>query len=170
MQPQSESFDEILRGLIDPGYRLAVGILADPGLAEDAVQEAAVRAWRALPSLRDRSQLRRWFLAIVANQCRSIRRRRWWSVLRLPDVGAGPAGAGADPEDRTVTALDLDRGLQRLGVRDRLALYLRFYEDMSYEDVARVMGVSMPAARSRIHRATRRLGREVAMEEVATNV
>lgn len=168
MQPHPEAFDDILRELVPSGYRLAVGILADPALAEDAVQEAAVRAWRKLPTVRDRSVLRSWFLAIVANQCRSMRRRRWWSVLRLPEVE--PPGVAAGAEDRAVQALDLDRGLQRLGTQDRLALYLRFYEDMTYEEVARVMGVSLPAARSRIHRATRRLGREVATDEVYADV
>jgi RNA polymerase sigma-70 factor (ECF subfamily) len=170
MQPHAEPFDEILRELVPPGYRLAVGILADPALAEDAVQEAALLAWRRLPSLRDQANLRGWFLAIVANQCRSMRRRRWWSVLRLGHVGEDAGGADTGAEERTVRSIDLDRGLQRLGVQDRLALYLRFYEDMTYEEVARVMGVSMGAARSRIHRATRRLGREVGMDEVLTDV
>ena len=170
MQPYDDAFEEILRDLVPPGYRLAVGILGDAALAEDAVQEACVHAWRKLSTVRDRTALRSWFLTIVANQCRSMRRRRWWSVLRLSDVETEPPGSAPGAEERAVRAIDLDRGLRRLGTQDRLALYLRFYEDMSYEEVAQVMGVTLPAARSRIHRATRRLGREVATGEVYADV
>src|SRR5258706_15902175 len=131
MQPPSGPFDEILRPLVRPGYELAVGILADRSLAEDAVQDAALLAWRKLPALRDRSNLRSWFLAIVANRCRTMRRRRWWSVLRMADLPEG-AQAQRGPEDRVVQTLDIDRTMRRLGLDDRLALYLRFYEDMTY--------------------------------------
>jgi RNA polymerase sigma-70 factor, ECF subfamily len=163
MLSQEDSFDDMLAPLIHPGYQLAVGMLGDRGLAEDAVQDAALRAWRKLPGLRDRALLLPWFLSIVANQCRSYRRRRWWTVVRLPDVrGAG----AADAEDRAVRSLDIERALDHLGLDDRLALYLHFYLDLTYEEVGRVMGLSMTAARSRIHRATKRLRPEVALDEV----
>jgi RNA polymerase sigma-70 factor (ECF subfamily) len=158
-----DSFDQAIGPLIQPGYLLAVAMLGDRGLAEDAVQEAALTAWRKLPALRDRSALRPWFLAIVANQCRSLRRRRWWRVLDFQDVRAD-SSAGA--EELAVRSLDIERGLGRLGHQDRLALYLHFYLDLTYEDVGQVMGLTMTAARSRIHRATKRLRPEVELEEV----
>jgi RNA polymerase sigma-70 factor (ECF subfamily) len=163
MLHQDDSFDQIVGPLIQPGYLLAVAMLSDRGLAEDAVQEAALTAWRKLPALRDRSALRPWFLAIVANQCRSVRRRRWWHVLKLPDVRGA---SSPDTEELAIRSLDIERGLGRLADRDRLALYLHFYLDMTYEDVGRVMGLTMTAARSRIHRATKRLRPDVALDEV----
>jgi RNA polymerase sigma-70 factor (ECF subfamily) len=166
MLRRDDSFDQTVGPLIQPGYLLAVAMLGDRGLAEDAVQEAALRAWRKLPALRDRSALRPWFLAIVANQCRSLRRRRWWRVVDFQDV-RGDSSPGA--EEVAVRALDIERGLGRLGHRDRLALYLHFYLDLTYEDVGQVMGLTMTAARSRIHRATRRLRPEVELEEVVAD-
>src|ERR1051326_9386866 len=81
------SFSLLIEPLLDPAYRLAAVMLADRTAAEDAVQEAAVKAWRKLRQFRgDASALRPWFLSIVANECRMLRRGRWWSVLKFPDV------------------------------------------------------------------------------------
>src|SRR6202040_2466324 len=70
------AFDELIGPLVDQGFRLAYGMLHDREAAEDAVQEAAVRSWRKLGNVRPGSEMRPWFLAIVANQCRTIVRGR----------------------------------------------------------------------------------------------
>jgi len=101
----------------------------------------------------------------VANQCRAVRRQRWWRVIRRADVEVGTHS----PEERTVAALDLDRAIDRLHPDDRLALHLHFYEDMTYEEVGRVMGTSMTAARSRITRAAKRLRPGVELQEALGN-
>ncbi len=72
--------------LVEPGLRLAFSMLGDRAEAEDATQEAITRAWKRLPQLRDRGQLRPWFLAIVANQCRNVRRTRWFSTVRIAEI------------------------------------------------------------------------------------
>src|SRR5438045_4424587 len=88
MTPRSASvthdewFGPLLQDLVLPGYRLACGMLHDAAAAEDVVQEAALKAWRKRGRLRSGSDPLPWFLAIVANECRSVRRRRW-SVLPL---------------------------------------------------------------------------------------
>jgi DNA-directed RNA polymerase specialized sigma24 family protein len=87
----TREFDAIVGPWIEPGYRLAVAMLRDPVEAQDAVQEAAVKAWRSLERLRDSNQARPWFLSIVANQCRSTMRRRWWSVVGVPSREGGLA-------------------------------------------------------------------------------
>ncbi len=88
--------------------------------------------------LRVHSASRAWFLAIVANQCRSLRRRRWWRVLELPDIHGDRQSAV--PDELAVQTVGIQRALGRLGDQDRLALYLHFYLDLSHEDVGRVMG------------------------------
>jgi RNA polymerase sigma-70 factor (ECF subfamily) len=158
------AFDVLLAPLLDPAYRLATVLLGDHVEAEDAVQEAALKAWSRLRQLRgDRSRLRPWFLAVVANECRMARRRPWWSVLRLRDVGGE---SGGSPEDRAVRDLDLQRAIGRLPVEDRLALFSYFYLDLPLDEAARVMGVPLGTAKSRIYRAARRLRPDVALEEV----
>ena len=165
MPAAQEEFELVLGPLMPAAYRLSVAMLGDRDLAEDAVQEAAVKAWRKLHTLKERSSLEPWFLAVVANQCRAMRRQRWWSVIRRPDIEP-PA---APTEDLAVEAIDLDRAIGRLGPDDRMALYLHFYQDLTYEEVGHVMGSSMTAARSRIHRAARQLRPSVRLKEAVGN-
>ena len=157
------AFDALIAPLLDPAFRLATVLLQDRVEAEDVVQEAALKAWSRLAQLRgDRARLRSWFLAIVANQCRMTRRRSWWSVLRLRDV----PGEQSSPEDRVVRDLDLNRAIGRLSADDKVALFSYFYLDLPLDEAARVMGVPVGTAKSRIYRAARRLRPDVALEEV----
>ena len=163
MAGDADAFDALLAPLLDPAYRLAVVLLQDRVEAEDAVQEAALKAWSKLGQLRgDRDRLRPWFLSVVANECRMSRRRPWWSVLRIGEV----RGAQGDLDEQAVSHLDLQRAIRRLPAEDRLALFTHFCLDLSLEESARVMGVSLGAAKSRIYRAARRLRPDVALEEV----
>lgn len=152
--------DEIaFRGLIDPhlepGFRLAVAMLQNPDEAEDAIQEAVLAAWRAIGRLRPESNVRAWFMTIVANRCRSMRRRRWWGVIRQADPPERPDCT--DPIDGIPDLIDLRRRLRALDADDRAILVLRYYEDLSLGEVASTLGISTTAARSRIHRALKRL-------------
>ena len=147
------AFDALIGPLVEPGYRLAVTILNSASEAEDAVQEATIKAWRNLHQLKDAAVARSWFFSIVANHCRSMRRGRWWSVVRL----ASPEQAKAGPEDEAVQHADLQRALRGLPAEDRLALYLRYYMDLPLHEVAAVLNISATAAKSRIHRAAQAL-------------
>jgi RNA polymerase sigma-70 factor (ECF subfamily) len=151
-----QAFESLVEPLLEPSFRLACGILLDRTAAEDAVQEATFKAWRALPRLRaDTTSLRPWFLTIVANQCRSMRRNRWGSVLRgFGDVHHGEAGhTGASAEAVVPAQLDLAEALRRLDGRSRAAVVLRFYLDLSFDEMARVLGGSPQAAKSRLYRS-----------------
>jgi RNA polymerase sigma-70 factor (ECF subfamily) len=88
------AFTSLLRPLLEPAYRLAAGMLQDRQLAEDALQEAAVKAWRKFHQLREGKEMRPWFFGIVANECRTTRRGRWWRVLK---IDADRRGAEAVP-------------------------------------------------------------------------
>jgi RNA polymerase sigma-70 factor (ECF subfamily) len=152
-----QAFESLVEPLLEPSFRLACGILLDRAAAEDAVQEATFKAWRALPRLRaDTTSLRPWFLTIVANQCRSMRRNRWGSVLRGFVDGAGSAGAasvGASAEVAVAAQVDLAEALRRLDGRSRATVVLRFYLDLSFDEMARVLGGSPQAAKSRLYRS-----------------
>jgi RNA polymerase sigma-70 factor, ECF subfamily len=156
------AFDVLLGPLVEPAFRFAVSMLGDSQEAEDAVQEAAVRAWLRLGQLRVGAALRPWFFAIVANQCRSVRRRPWWSVIRLAELRLSAPYS----EETTVNSLDLDRALAELPAEDRAILHLRFYQDLPVADVARCLGISTGAAKVRLHRAARRLRPGLSMEDV----
>ena len=158
------AFDELIGPLVEPGFRLAVSMLENREEAEDAVQEATIKAWRNLHQLKDAGVARSWFFTIVANQCRSVRRGRWWSVVKL----AAPEQPRSGPEDQAVQRTDLERAMRSLGRDDRLALYLRYYMDLPLSEVATVLGVSETAAKSRIHRAAQGLKPAVEVPEGVT--
>ena len=160
----ASSFSQLIEPLLDPAFRLAAVMLADRTAAEDAVQEASIKAWRKLRQLRgDERALRSWFLSIVANECRMARRQRWWSVVKLAD----PPRVEQDAAEHHGGATgDVRRALLRLKPDDRLPLVLHFYLDLPLDEVARTLGVSESAAKSRIYRAAQRLRPELSMEEV----
>lgn len=143
------AYDELVGPLIDQAFRLAYGMLHDRSAAEDAVQEAATRAWRKLDHLREGTEIRPWFLAIVANQCRNTARGRWWSVLRLDIAPATPAG---DFEEQVATGADLRRALRKLAPEHREVLVLHYYLDLPLEEVARIAGIPLGTVKSRINR------------------
>ena len=157
----ADSFAVLLQPLLDPAYRLAAVMLVDRSSAEDAVQEASIKAWRKLRQLRgDLKSLRPWFLSIVANECRMARRQRWWSVLKLADLPSSESS----PEQGGTS--DLRRALLKLSPDERLPLVLHFYLDLPLDEVAHALHVSPAAAKSRIYRAAKRLRSDLLLEEV----
>jgi RNA polymerase sigma-70 factor (ECF subfamily) len=143
------AFGELLGPVLDPAFRLAMTMLKDRTAAEDAVQEAAFKAWRKLDRFRRGADLRPWFLAFVANECRTTRRSRWWQVMRSNIAITPSTAAQRDWAER----MDLDSALNRLPKHHLLALTLYYHLDLPIEEVARVLGCSSGAARVRVHRA-----------------
>ncbi len=151
-------FTAQLEAVLDHAHRLATVMLRDRTAAEDAVQEAALKAWRKHGQLRGGAEgFRPWFLSIVANECRMARRSRWWQVIRVAEAPA----PRVSPEDTAVSGSDLRDALFRLEPADRAALFCFFYLDLPMDEVARVLRVSPSAARSRVYRAARRLRPEL---------
>jgi RNA polymerase sigma-70 factor (ECF subfamily) len=151
------AFAHRLEPLLPVAFRLAYAMLRHRDDAEDAVQDAAAQAWRKRSTFRAGSELRPWFLAIVANECRMTRRRnRRLSVAPLIEAVDDTSGAEADALRRALARLDMD---------SRLVLVLRFYLDLRFEEVGRTLGISAGAARVRVHRALRKLRPVVEVEE-----
>jgi RNA polymerase sigma-70 factor (ECF subfamily) len=150
----SDTFMDALDPVLPDAFRLAYALLRNLDEAGDIVQEATLNAWRHRRSFRAGAPIRPWFLAIVANQCRRAMRDRWWSVLKRSDLTALTHHVDAALVDEAET---LRQGLLRLSVRDRLVLVLRYYLDLSFEEVAATLRVSPSAARVRAHRALARL-------------
>jgi RNA polymerase sigma-70 factor (ECF subfamily) len=146
-------FDALIGPHLEAAYRIALAILGNPDAAHDAVQESAFKAWRKLAQLQEGRPARPWFLTIVANQCRSERRTRWWSVIRLPEIDTG----GSHQDEGGAQTIDIDRELAKLPRKDRLALFLYFYLDLPLDEVGTVLGLSAGGAKTRVYRAARKL-------------
>jgi RNA polymerase sigma-70 factor (ECF subfamily) len=155
------AFASLLRPLLEPAYRLAAGMLQDRELAEDAVQEAAVKAWRKLHQLREGTEMRPWFFGIVANECRTTRRNRWWGVLKI-DAKSGTVEVA---DEEAVQGLDLRTALKRLRPEQRLVVVLYFYLDLPLEEIATISGASFAAVRGRLYRGIRGLKADFTISE-----
>src|SRR5262252_8180653 len=119
-----DAFSAQLETVLDAAHRLATVMLRDRAAAEDAVQEAALKAWRKHGQLRGGAEgFRGWFLSIVANECRMARRSRWWHVLRFAEPPEPPVPV----EERGVTSSDLRDAVLHLEPGDRAALFCFFY-------------------------------------------
>jgi RNA polymerase sigma factor (sigma-70 family) len=142
-----DAFGALIRPALEKGFRLALGVLGDRHDAEDATQDAVLTAWRKIGNVRPGSPIEPWFLAIVANRCRKLWRRRARSVV--------PVVAESSQEfvDGASVRLDVRDALGRLSVEQRLLVVLRYYFDLSLEESARIAGIPVGTAKSRMHRA-----------------
>ena len=138
-------------------------ILRDAELARDAVQNALVRAWRDLPTLRDPARFDPWLHRLLVNSCLDEARRRRRRPIEVEISGIEvPA---ADRDHRSVADQDLiERALARLDPEHRSVVVLHHYFGYTVPDVATILGLSESAARSRLHRAIGSLRRALAPE------
>lgn len=164
-QLDSEAFMDALEPVLPHAYRLAYALLRNPDDAGDIVQEAALKAWQHRRSFRAGSPIRPWFLAIVANQCRRTVTNHWWSVLKRPDMIIGRHDDTSNVDD----ADSLRQALMRLSEGDRALVVLRYYMDLSFDEVAAILRVSPGAARVRAHRAMERLRSVIDMRQELTH-
>lgn len=148
---------------LDTAYRLASVILGDPTEAEDAAHDAAVLAWRRFGTLRDPDRFEQWFCRIVLNVCRDrLRHRRRHPVVELPDDDDGGAGLRApDEADRLLARDALDRAFIRLEPDHQIVVALRYYRDLTVDEMARRLEIPAGTVKSRLHHALRRLRTEM---------
>jgi RNA polymerase sigma-70 factor (ECF subfamily) len=165
-----EALAALMRALQDSWYRMSLGLLSDPDLAQDATQETAIRFMRQLSGFRGESQLRTWSLGICLNVAREI--RRWSRGQKSLEDGPETAGLRDDDEMPDVAA---ERGeeieslralLVRLPDRQREAVVLRFFEEMSVEQTAEAMQCAPGTVKATVHQALRSLRRK--MERVVS--
>jgi RNA polymerase sigma-70 factor, ECF subfamily len=146
---------------LDAAARL---ILRDPELARDAVQNALVRAWRDLPGLRDPDRFDAWLHRLLVNSCldEARRRRRRPIEVELDPVAEPVSGGDAD---RHLADRDLvERALARLDPEHRALVVLHYYLGYPLPEAAASLGISLPAAKSRLHRAMLGLRRSLTVD------
>ena len=157
--PDRQAFGAIVEEHQVAVYNLCYRMLGDPRLAEDAAQEAFLRAFRSLKRFDPARSIRTWLLSIAAHHCIDILRRHA-RLARLPlgdrplvEPGAGPEAALLQSE----TEGEVRRLLTRLNPEERAAIVLRYWYDLSHEEIAEVTKSTLDTVRTRLYRARRRL-------------
>jgi RNA polymerase sigma-70 factor (ECF subfamily) len=161
-----EAFAVLAGGAVDRLYATARLILRDAELAEDATQDALVRAWRDLPTLRDVDRFDAWLYRLLVRACADIgrRRRRWQAAITI--VPREPAEL-----DRAVELADRDqveRGLRRLNDAQRSILVLTFYLGFTPGEAADALQIPVGTAKSRLHYAIEALRAVLDADERST--
>ena len=131
-------------------------ILRDSSLAEDALQNALVLAWRRIPHLREPERFEAWIHRILVHACydESQRARQWTANVRvLPMDGPSTPDGSAAVADRD----ELERAFRRLPVDQRAVFVLHHYLGLPLVEIAELLEIPAGTARSRLHYATRAL-------------
>jgi RNA polymerase sigma-70 factor (ECF subfamily) len=145
---------------LDAAARL---ILRDPELARDAVQNALVRAWRDLPGLRDPDRFDAWIHRLLVNSSLDEARRRRRRPMEV-EIKAIDEPSGADSQRHLADRDLVERALARLDPEHRALVVLHYYLGYPLPEAATSLGISLPAAKSRLHRAMQGLRRTMAAD------
>jgi RNA polymerase sigma-70 factor (ECF subfamily) len=163
-EPAADEMPLTLDGFVAVHYRrlvrLAALVCLDGSEAQDAVQNALLRAWRSRHRLRDPERMKPWLDAIVVREAIRLndRRRSWLQRLlrQANELERAPAGIPGG------TALDLAVSLQRLPAPQRAAVALHYEAGYTVAEAAELLGVPRETVRSRLRMARQRLRRDLA--------
>jgi RNA polymerase sigma-70 factor (ECF subfamily) len=173
-----DRFLRLANGELDRAYRLAGMLLGDQHEAEDATQDALVRAWKSVGSLRDPAGFQPWFDRILVNICRDrLRRRRRIAFVPIepdPDdagLGQGPSGgrnpgltAQGDPFQAVLDRDQAVRAMAGLNPDERIVLTLHYWADLTLEAVAERLGWPVGTVKSRLHHGLNEIRRVLERE------
>ena len=147
-----DAFEELVRRHRLATYRVALRVLGDESDAEDATQDAFVQAWRNLGGFRADAAFSTWMYRIVTNRCLNMLRARR-RTEPLPDDREAPASRPDRIAEARWQVEDLKLAILRLTPEQRAPLVLRELQGCTYEEIAGALDISIPAVKSRLHRA-----------------
>jgi RNA polymerase sigma-70 factor (ECF subfamily) len=149
-----EAFRRVSARHVESAYRLAWAILGNDSDAEDATQDAFTSAWRQRLSLRDPDRFEAWFGRILVNSCRDrLRRRsRTWNLF-----GGEPDGVSPDHAPTALERDELYAAITALHPDQRIVVMLRFWQDLTVDEIADRLDVPAGTVKSRLHRSMARL-------------
>ncbi len=179
-QGDQAAFGKLVECFQTPVYNLAYRILGNTGEAEDAAQEAFIRAYMHLSRYDSERPFRTWLFSITSHYCIDRLRRQRVDWLPLEDEIAAPeavavessVSAPAAPDPHSVAVQHerqalIQRLLATLPPLDRAALTLCYWYDCSYEEIAETLGLSVSAVKSRLFRARRALAEQMTSQQVS---
>lgn len=161
---RAAAFRKLADRHLDAAYRLARAVLRDPSDAQDATHDAFVQAWRKWSTLRDPERFDQWFDRILVNTCRNRMQRSRRQQTR--DISEEMGLAVADPYGQSLDRDVVGRAVAKLSADHQIVVALRFYRDLSVEQIAVRLGVPSGTVQSRLHYALKRLHAAIDAAEV----
>ena len=152
-----EAFGILVDRYHDRYARYAVHMMGNREDAEEALQDAFVRAFRSLDQYEERERFGAWLYRILVNQCRNALERRKREAAAFPDIDPETVALPAAGEEEETARERLRELLIALPAVQREALLLKYTEDMTFDEMAAVTGVGVSALKMRVRRAIERL-------------
>ncbi|MGQ9832792.1 MAG: RNA polymerase sigma factor [Candidatus Villigracilaceae bacterium] len=161
-----EAFTCLIEVYQTPVYNLCYRMLGEPEAAEDAAQETFLRAYQSLLRYDRARPFATWLLSIAAHYCIDRLRRRRFTLIAIKDGESEevcfPDPRVIDPEAETERRQEqeqLHTVLRQLDATDRAAVILRYWYDFSEAEIAESLRLTIPAVKSRLHRARRQMAK-----------
>ena len=132
-------------------YRYAAWLSRDPGIAEDVVQEALLRAWKSLDALRDDGAVKQWLLTIVRRENARYFERKRLETVDIDDLTPAQTGMLAETDNSDLK--DMREAIYKLDDDYREPLVLQVLMGHSTKEIAELMGINPGAVLTRLHRA-----------------
>jgi RNA polymerase sigma-70 factor (ECF subfamily) len=158
---QSDAFTLLVDRHASPCLRFATRMLGNREDAEDATQEALMRAYRALHVYDERTAFRTWLFTILVNRCRTALLHRSRRNKRIVADDERVATASIEGTDSLELRLELSRALDALPAEQREAFLLKHVEQLEYTEIAAITGHGVSALKMRVQRACGRLRSEL---------
>ncbi len=166
----NSAFEEIVVKYKDKIYNLCRHMLRDPQNAEDAAQDVFLKAYQALPKFKPEASLYTWLYRIAANTCIDYKRKPIWeSIFGNSEEGerlVHDRASDAPSPEQLYQSKEIDRALQeglaKLSPKLRAIIVLKEMEELSYEEIAETLEISMGTVKSRIARAREELKKAMA--------
>ena len=155
-------FDRLVAPWRDDLFRFALWLSRDPELAQDVVQEALVRAWRSLDSLRDEGSVKTWLFTIVRREHARHYERKRLDTQDIDDLTAAESALIATSDDTDVD--DMRKAILQLEGDYREPLVLQVMLGFSTQEIADFMGIQPGAVLTRLHRARKKLMAKITPE------
>ena len=151
-QGDREAFARIVDLAYDRYHAVALRLLRDLQLAEDATQQALVNIWRDLPRLRDPSRFDGWSYRLLVRACYAEFKKapRWMAAI---EPGMPDEPRVADEYEAILDRDQLERGFRGLSIEHRAVVVLHHYLDLPLDEIATVLAIPIGTVKSRLHRA-----------------
>jgi RNA polymerase sigma-70 factor (ECF subfamily) len=138
-------------------YRLALRFTRDHGTAEDIVQDSFVKAYQALDSFEERSSFKSWLFRIAINTSKNRLRSHDNDTVDIEDVTIATASKVESDFEYKETEGFINEMVQKLPERQRIALTLRVFEDLSFQEIAQIMDCPYDTAKANFRHAVLKL-------------
>lgn len=172
-QGDDEAFSRLVEAYQRPVFNVCYRMLGDPVEAEDAAQETFIRAYTRLDSYDPKRKFSSWLLAIASHYCIDRLRRRRFSLVSWDDLPPWRWLPDSDPQPEEVALRHeaqrhVQELLNKLPPDYKATLILRYWHELSYEEIAEALDSTLPAIKSRLFRARQMLAQAVTQAETRT--